>query len=152
MLKDRANAKFQPKGQGLCGQFVCHWTESKVREILGEGPSSIGHPNIARINLRLSKMVSLIVANKGYLAIHVAKRDTLQKALEMALENEKQARLKLAESREFQEATKIQSGMKLLLPWATQAGCAKCRWKVEGSTCCNPDKMMAKERAHIVWI
>ena len=100
----------------------------------------------------MAKMVSLIVANKGYLAIRFAKRDTLQKASEMALEKEKQARMKLAEGREFQEATKNQSGVSLLLPWATMAGCAKCRWKVEGSTCCNPDKMVAKEMAQKAWI
>ena len=35
MPKDRANAKFHPQGQGLCGKFVCQWTESKVRDILG---------------------------------------------------------------------------------------------------------------------
>ena len=152
MPKARSNAKFQPKGSGLCGQFVCHYTEVKVREIMGEGPHSIGHANVAKINLRVGKLMSLVILNKGFAAIHQAKAAKLKKTLEDAKTKEEEARRKLAESKDFQEKTKISAGLKLLIPWATEAGCAKCRWKVEGSTCCNPEKMLAKQRAQKAWI
>ena len=57
----------------------------------------------------------------------------------------------MAESAEFLEKAKISAGLKILIPWASQAGCAKCRWKVEGSTCCNPEKIQAKCRAIKDW-
>ena len=151
MPKDRSNIKMQPRGSGLCGQFVCHWADSKVRELCGEGPHSIGHPNIARMNARLAKVVSLILANKGFAAIHAAKKDKILEALKKAEVKQKAADKALQESAEFQKAVKLASGIRLVIPWATVAGCAKCRWKVEGSTCCNPDKMMAKERAVKEW-
>ena len=151
MPKDRANTKMQPKGVGLCGQFVCHWTETKIREISGEGPCNIGHPNIARINTRIQKMQSIIVSNKGFAKIHEAKLAKIQSKLNEEKAKEAAALTKIAEDKAFLEKAKISAGLKILIPWATLAGCAKCRWKVEGSTCCNPEKMEAKNRAVKVW-
>ena len=100
MPKDRSNAKFQPIGSGLCGQFVCHYTESKIREIMGEGPYSIGHANISKINTRVGKLMNLIVVNKGFAAIQFAKAAKLKKALEDAKKKEEASRKALAESKD----------------------------------------------------
>ena len=89
MPKARANQKMQPKGFPLCGQFVCHWTETKIREIFGEGPCSIGHPNITRINGRIQKLQTIIITNKGFLRIHVARLEKIQK--QMKEDEEKKA-------------------------------------------------------------
>lgn len=151
MPKDRANAKMQPFGNPLCGQFVCHWTETKIREIKGEGPLSIGHPHISRINTRIQKFQSIIVQNKGFAKIHHAKLAQIQSKLQEEKEKDAKALKEIARSTDFLEKSKINAGLKLLIPWATIAGCAKCRWKVEGSTCCNPEKMEAKLRAVKDW-
>ena len=82
MPVDRSNEKFQPKGSGLCGQFVCHFTETKIRETHGEGPGNIGHPNIPRINGRIGKMCHMIVHNKGFAAIHANKAAKLKEMIE----------------------------------------------------------------------
>ena len=57
----------------------------------------------------------------------------------------------MAEDKEFLEKAMLGNGLKLLIPWASSAGCPKCRWKVEGSTCCNPEKIEAKNRATKDW-
>ena len=151
MPKDRANRMMQPKGSPLCGQFVAHWTEEKIREIMGEGANSIGHPNISRLNTRIAKMQHIIVANKGFAKIHHAKLEKIQEDLLKKKELEEKALQDLAADKEFLQKSKITAGLKILIPWATVAGCAKCRWKVEGSTCCNPYKILAKQRAVEEW-
>ena len=91
MPKTRANGKMQPKGFPLCGQFVCHWTDSKVRQIFGEGSHSIGHPHIVRINTRILKMQSIIIANKGFAKIHADKLARIQQKMQQDKEKEEMA-------------------------------------------------------------
>ena len=126
MPKDRLNAKMQPRGHPLCGQFVCHWTDEKIREILGYGPCSIGHPNIRRINERIEKMQTIIVQNQGFAKIHAKKMEKMKQQKEEEAAKDAKALKALAQSQEFLEKTKIQAGFRILVPWATSAGCAKC--------------------------
>ena len=65
-------------------------------------------------------------------------------------EQKAQERKRLAEvvkSKEYQEQLHKEARLRTLVPWATEAGCAKCRYAVAGSTCCNPEKMLAKQLA-----
>ena len=50
-------------------------------------------------------------------------------------------------SKEFQERVRKDARLKTLVPWATLSGCPKCRYAVTGSTCCNPEKMLARDLA-----
>ena len=50
-------------------------------------------------------------------------------------------------SKEYQELVKKEARLKTLIPCATLSGCAKCRYAVTGSTCCNPEKMLARDMA-----
>ena len=83
--------------------------------------------------------------------IHKAKAEKLVKKLQDAKEKEAQTLETIAKSTDFLEKTKIEASRKLLIPWATLSGCPKCRWKKDGSTCCNPEKMTAKNRAVKIW-
>ena len=67
---DSSNKKLQDKGSIVCGQCVCHWVESKVREEMGEGLHSIGHCNVQRITQGISRVVDIIINDKGSAAIH----------------------------------------------------------------------------------
>ena len=149
--KDRSNRRFQTKGSGLCGQFVCHFVETKIREIRGEGPASIGNANVGRINTRLMKVMQIIIAGKGFAAMQAKKAQRLQESIEENKRKEEEAQKKMAESKELLEKTQISASMKILIPWASIAGCPKCRHKVEGSTCCNPEKILARDRAVAEW-
>ena len=53
----------------------------------------------------------------------------------------------LLKSKEFQQRTKDGHRLKTLIPWATLSGCPKCRHAVNGSSCCNPEKMLARDLA-----
>ena len=99
----------------------------------------------------MQKLQSIIVTNKGFAKIHQAKLAMIQQKLENDKKKEAKALKDIAEDKAFLEESKISAGYKILIPWATRAGCAKCRWKVEGSTCCNPEKIEAKNRAIKDW-
>ena len=144
---ERCNQKMQPKGSLQCGFFVCHWLEQEIREELGEGPFSIGPPNVNRVHDRLASMSAGIIRNKGWAEAHAAKAAKAKEALEKKKAEEEKALEKIANSKEFQEGVAKDARLKSLIPWATLAGCAKCRWKVFGSTCCNPEKIQAKNLA-----
>ena len=107
MPNSRSNKKMQPRGQAVCGQFVCHWTETKIREIFGEGSSSIGHPHIVRINTRIQKMQNQIVQNKGFAKIHEAKLAKCKEKIQQAKDKETMALNKLAQDKEFLELSLI---------------------------------------------
>ena len=76
-------------------------------------------------------MQTIIVANKGFAKIHIAKLDKIQKQIQDKKDKEVKAVQSIAESKEFLQQAKLHNGLKLLIPWATIAGCPKCRWKVE---------------------
>ena len=143
--EERCNLKFQSKGSLECGFFVCHWLEQAIREELGEGPFAIGLPNVARVYERLNNLANGIIRNKGWAALHAAKAAKAHAALEKRKEEEAKVVEKILKSKEFQDKVSKEARLQTLIPWATQSGCPKCRWKVNGSTCCNPEKIQAKE-------
>ena len=143
--KERCNLKMQPKGSLECGFFVCHWVEESCREELKEGPFAIGLPNVGRVFERLQSCSNNIIKNKGWAAIHEAKATKAKDILEKKKDQKAKALAEVVKSKEFQEEVAKDARMKALIPWATLSGCPKCRWKVNGSTCCNPEKMQAKE-------
>ena len=92
-----------------------------------------------------------IVQNKGFARSHETKLAKFQENIQQAKGKETMALNKLAQDKEFLEKAKIDNGIKILIPWATKAGCPKCRWKPLGSTCCSPEKMLARIRAVEAW-
>ena len=145
--KDRCNQKMQPKGSLECGFFVCHWVEQSIREELGEGPFATGLPNVGRVFERLANCTASIIRNKGWAAIHEVKAAKAKEALENKKAEEANVLAKTVKSKEFQEKATKDARLNTLIPWATESGCPKCRWKVNGSTCCNPEKMLARDQA-----
>ena len=145
--KDRCNQKMQPKGSLECGFFVCHWLEESIREELSEGPFAIGAPNVSRVHDRLASCQGLIIKNKCWSEIHAAKAAKAKAALEEKKGKEEQKLAEMLKSKEYQELLHKENRLKALVPWATLSGCAKCRWQPTGSTCCNPEEMLARDLA-----
>ena len=143
----RCNQKMQPKGSLECGFFVCHWVEQSIREELGEGAFAIGLPNVGRVFERLASCSASIIRNKGWAALHEAKAAKAKEALDKKAAEEAKQLAEKVKSKEFQEQVQKDARMKTLIPWATLSGCAKCRYAVTGSTCCNPEKMRARDLA-----
>ena len=144
---DRANKKFQPKGSLECGFYVCHWLEQRVREELGEGLFPIGLPNVGRVFERLDNCSKSIIRNQGWAALHEAKAAKAKESLEKKEADEKQKLDKIVQSAEFQESIYKDNRLKTMIPWVTVSGCSKCKHKPTGSTCCNPEKMLARDLA-----
>ena len=144
---ERCNTKKQPKGSLECGFFVCHWIEQSIREELKEGPFPTGLPNVGRVHDRLANMQHLILKNKGWSAMHKEKAAKVKESLEKKRIEEEKKLAEVVKSKEYQEMMHKEAKIKTLIPWVTLSGCAKCRFAVNGSTCCNPEKMLAKELA-----
>ena len=135
----------QPKGSLECGFFVCHWIEQSIRQELDEGPFAIGLPNVGRVYERLNSCSSNINRNKGWAAAHEAKAAKATEALDKTKAEHAKVLADIVKSKEFQEAMIKYSRFNSLIPWATVSGCAKCRWQPQGSTCCNPENIQARD-------
>ena len=79
--------------------------------------------------------------------MHEAKAAKAKEALEKKEAEAAKALAEVVKSKEFQEKVYKDSRLKAMIPWVTESGCPKCNWAVTGSTCCNPEKMLARDLA-----
>ena len=118
-----------------------------MREELGEGLFPIGLPHVGRVFERLDACSKNIIRNKGWAALHAAKAAKAKESLEKKEADEKKKLDEMVKSKEFQESIYKDNRLKTMIPWVTVSGCPKCGHKPTGSTCCNPEKMLARDMA-----
>ena len=147
MPEDRCNGALQRVGSGTCGYYVMHWVEEACRRQLGEGEMANGYADLSKMLKRLEVMTNQILKNKGIAALKSVKIEAKRLKVAEALEAMTIMAKKLAASESFQlEAAKKTVTFKFTT-WASSGGCSKCRFAKFGSTCCNPDKKEALQRA-----
>ncbi len=142
----RCNAYRQENGKD-CGLVCLHYADKFMRQLRGEG-TSCGWPKPLEWLKRLKTAAGQITKD----AALVAREDTRRKNLEVALADECKRMAEL-------EAKLLQKKIDMvkLAEWSKQQldkglggvrfGCHSCRWTLFGSTCCNPDKKVARQRA-----
>ena len=148
MPATRCNSAYQAIGSGQCGYFVVHWMDEAIKEVLGYGPAAAGWPMPQFWINKLSNIITQITKNKGISELKLAKA----KAKSDELKAEAQAKLEavgnIAKDLKFQEGVRASTETRLkFYTWASTGGCPKCKHAEFGSTCCNPDKILAKQRA-----
>ena len=73
MPDEICNGAFQPKGSGLCGQFVIHWCDEAARSCIGEGQMANGFPEFAKQTTRVQSVVDQNVKNSGLSKMRITK-------------------------------------------------------------------------------
>ena len=147
MPENLANAAKQKIASGSCGYYIVHWMEEACRRFLGEGKMANGYPDPMRWFTRLETLVAQVKKNKGISLTKMAKIEAKVKELKDEEDKKAETAAKLAADDEFQKNAKKLSIEFRSRTWASTGGCPKCRFSKVGSTCCNPDKILALKRA-----
>ncbi len=107
MPDEICNRAFQPKGSGLCGQFVIHWCDEAARRCIGEGQMANGFPDHVKWTHRVQSVVDQIVKNSGISKAKILKstkkKDELDKQAADAIELIR----KIAEDVKFQKISQM---------------------------------------------
>lgn len=135
----------QPHGTGTCGQFVLHFEMDKIRRYFGEGASA-GYPDHKDWTNKMASVMEKIVENKNKSSWEPAAKKVIAKFLEAEKERAQIAK-EMAESRDFMEDIAKMASIQLAQGFGHFGGCTKCGYRKLGSTCCNPNKINAKDRA-----
>jgi len=145
-LPPRCNLAMQPPDSPVCGHYVLHWMKMKIHLYAGEGHAN-GYPDPQLWRRRIEQMQTGIVKNKGVQEMFSMIKDKIIKV--MADEDAKAQAIVAAIQADVEMQAKAaeQAQMWLERSFATMGGCSKCGHLRFGSTCCNPDKILAKTQA-----
>ena len=147
-LPARCNCATQGAGNGIdCGPMVCFYGEVEARRARGEGHAGLPWPNAKGPRDRINALVATIRKHSGLLQKEEVKlQEIIKKEKEMKEQELKRMHQQMTQKAYLAEIAKL-AEEKLQKGLGIQFGCDKCRWHYSGSTCCNPDKMLAKENA-----
>ena len=144
-MPPRCNIAKQPIGDPLCGHFVLHWIRQKMHQFFGEG-SAAGYPDPLFWRRKIETLRNSIVKNAGVGKILEAVREAHQKKIKAEADKLKAIAETIENDAQMQEAKAEMAQRWLEESFAHIGSCPQCNLRF-GSTCCNPDKISAKQQA-----